>query len=95
MAAPVTPSAARFQVSPPACDRALHRGFCCAEAALVIEVDGGIHHTTEERDAERQAVLEALGLIVLRFTNENVSEQLEETLMQIDEVLQAVVDASG
>ncbi|HOA24696.1 MAG TPA: endonuclease domain-containing protein [Aggregatilineales bacterium] len=41
--------------------------FYCAESALVIELDGGIHCLTEERDAARQEYLESLGLTVLRF----------------------------
>lgn len=63
--------------------------FYCAESALVIELDGGIHCLTEERDAARQEYLESLGLTVLRFTNEDVFKRLEHVLTQIDERLQA------
>lgn len=46
---------------------------------LVIEVDGSIHNQPDVRlnDAERQALLEKDGLIVLRFTNQQVEKNLE------------------
>jgi hypothetical protein len=40
--------------------------------ALVIEVVGGIHTLTYERDAARLAVLRAQGLTVITITNEQV-----------------------
>jgi very-short-patch-repair endonuclease len=46
--------------------------FFCAEARLVIEVDGSIHQYTAEEDKFRQAFLESLNLHVLRFTNDDV-----------------------
>ena len=46
--------------------------FYCAEAALVIEVDGPIHATQKEQDEYRQMILEILGLKVIRFTNYQV-----------------------
>jgi imidazole glycerol-phosphate synthase subunit HisF len=46
---------------------------------LVIEVDGSIHNLPDVRlnDAERQTLLEKDGLIVLRFTNQQVEKNLE------------------
>jgi very-short-patch-repair endonuclease len=43
--------------------------FYCTSAQLVIEVDGGIHATSQAiaYDAERTKVLEARGLKVVRF----------------------------
>ena len=48
--------------------------FFCAKANLIIEVDGSQHFTPEgiAYDAERTAVLQALGYEVLRFSNEDV-----------------------
>jgi very-short-patch-repair endonuclease len=43
--------------------------FFCAEARLVIEIDGSAHRSPNA-DAERQEILETLGLRVLRFTND-------------------------
>ena len=57
--------------------------FYCHEARLAIEVDGGVHDTQKERDAERDAWLAASGLTVLRFENEAVSDRLEGVLREI------------
>jgi very-short-patch-repair endonuclease len=50
--------------------------FYCAEAQLVVEVDGPIHDYTPEEDAIRQEFLESLGLRVIRFTNDDVLHHL-------------------
>jgi very-short-patch-repair endonuclease len=44
--------------------------FFCPQLRLVVEVDGPIHEGRHERDADRTRALEALGLRVLRFSNE-------------------------
>ena len=46
--------------------------FYAAEHRLVVEIDGGIHSTQRKRDLERQALLESLGLRVLRIPAETV-----------------------
>ena len=48
--------------------------FFCVEKNVVIEVDGGIHMTTEqkEHDQFRTEVLNAHGYSVIRYTNEEV-----------------------
>ncbi|MBI5960783.1 MAG: DUF559 domain-containing protein [Chloroflexi bacterium] len=56
--------------------------FFCAEAHLVIEVDGLIHDEPNA-DAERQEILETLGLRVLRFTNEQILKSLKDVVDQI------------
>jgi very-short-patch-repair endonuclease len=48
--------------------------FFCPEVKLCVELDGGIHDSQLERDAERTAQLEARGLRVIRFRNEEVEE---------------------
>lgn len=53
--------------------------FYCAGRMLVVEVDGDSHYTPAGRhhDAVRTRTLEGLGLILLRFTNEDVMRRLE------------------
>ena len=46
--------------------------FYCSELRLVIEIDGDSHAETVEYDAERTEVLHALGLVVVRYTNDDV-----------------------
>jgi very-short-patch-repair endonuclease len=57
--------------------------FYCAKAALVVELDGPIHELQREADAERQAWLEAEGLTVLRFKNDDVLDGLNLVLEAI------------
>lgn len=61
--------------------------FFCTDARLVIEVDGPIHDYSPEGDALRQEFLEGLGLRVLRFTNDEVQQQINSVVGQIEAAL--------
>jgi very-short-patch-repair endonuclease len=61
--------------------------FFCASAHLVIEVDGAIHDYTPEEDAIRQKYLESLGLCVIRFTNDQVFDELDKVIESIRQAL--------
>jgi very-short-patch-repair endonuclease len=52
--------------------------FMCKELMLIIEVDGSIHQLEEinKNDVLRQKELEEAGFTVLRFTNEEVLENI-------------------
>jgi len=52
--------------------------FMCKELMLIIEVDGSIHQLEEitKNDKIRQKALEEAGFTVLRFTNEEVLENI-------------------
>ena len=54
--------------------------FCCMEAMLIVEIDGGQHAIDEERDAARTAYLGSQGYHVVRFWNNEVLENLEGVL---------------
>ena len=60
--------------------------FYCHKASLVIEIDGDSHSRREQKlhDEVRTNEFEALGLKVIRFSN-------EEVLTNIDEVVQRIV----
>ena len=60
--------------------------FYCHKAKLIIEVDGGYHTIPEqyEYDKNRDTDLEELGLKVIRFTNEQVLFEIENTLYIIE-----------
>ena len=65
--------------------------FACLDKNLVVELDGH-HHSlppVSEDDAIRTEYLNEEGYRVIRFTNEQVLQNLEETLSQIHETLQA------
>ena len=57
--------------------------FYCAEHRLVIEVDGPIHAEQAARDQTRTAWLRSQGYQELRFTNEQVSEEMDTVLDKI------------
>jgi very-short-patch-repair endonuclease len=57
--------------------------FYCAQAHLVIEVDGPIHQYQENEDLIRQQYLESQNLKVLRFTNDSVLQNLDDVIKQI------------
>jgi very-short-patch-repair endonuclease len=61
--------------------------FYCHQADLVIEVDGGVHAFQPAADAQREAVLQARGLRILRFTNDQVLKQLPTVLQRIQACL--------
>jgi very-short-patch-repair endonuclease len=58
--------------------------FYCHRAALVIEVDGGVHASQTEYDTERDRVMAAHGLHVLRVSNDSISSDLPGVLKQIE-----------
>lgn len=51
--------------------------FMCKELALIIEVDGKIHKYQKKRDEKRQHRLEGCGFRVIRFSNEDVLNNLD------------------
>ena len=57
--------------------------FYCSSAKLVIEVDGGSHCGKEEYDIQRQNFLERQGLSVLRFSNNELYNQMSKVLDSI------------
>ena len=57
--------------------------FYCHSLRLIIEVDGKIHNKQKEQDLERESILKAKGLQVIRFTNQQVIEDVETVLRAI------------
>jgi very-short-patch-repair endonuclease len=69
--------------------------FYCHGAALVVEVDGGVHLRQAAEDAYRDAVLKELGLKVLRVTDENVLADIEGVLARILDTIGTPLPLSG
>jgi len=63
--------------------------FYCHSVKLVIEVDGGIHRIKDrkEYDILRTNELDQLGVTVIRFTNEEVENNIELVLKKIAAVI--------
>jgi len=70
--------------------------FYCSKADLIIEVDGGIHNNPEvyEHDLNRTAELEKLGIKVIRFTNEEIFNDIDGVLEKIKSYLPDISDSS-
>ncbi|UYZ59908.1 UvrD-helicase domain-containing protein [Hymenobacter latericus] len=65
--------------------------FVCVSAMLIVEVDGAVHGDPEQADYDtgRSYELQELGYRVLRFTNEQVLNDMPKVLVQISEALKA------
>ncbi len=61
--------------------------FTCLDKRLVIEVDGDIHLQTEEYDNARTEFLHDEGFAVIRFTNDEVSSDLNNVLSKVKKTL--------
>ena len=60
--------------------------FYCAQAKLVVEVDGSQHYEADniKKDAERTAYLSSYGLKVIRITNADVNRNFRGVCEYID-----------
>lgn len=59
--------------------------FYCSDALLVIELDGSRHYTEQglAYDRERSAIFESYGILVLRFSNQEIDRNFEEVCHRI------------
>ena len=57
--------------------------FYCHAVGLVVEVDGPVHEQQSDYDVERDRILSARNLHVLRVTNEQVISDLDGVLARI------------
>lgn len=60
--------------------------FYCAEAKLVVEIDGPIHKFQEDYDEQRDFVLKQKGLRILRIKNEELND-IEKVKNKITQAL--------
>ncbi|KJS05019.1 MAG: isoleucyl-tRNA synthase [Flavobacteriales bacterium BRH_c54] len=69
--------------------------FVCLSKNLVIEIDGGYHNEPEVKQADevRTEILNSLGFKVIRFTNEEVINDIENVLLTIKNELIAAASA--
>jgi very-short-patch-repair endonuclease len=57
--------------------------FYCHAAGLIVEVDGVVHQEQIEYDEQRDQILTARGLRILRFRNEACVQDVEGVLASI------------
>jgi len=57
--------------------------FYCHQSKLVIEVDGKIHKYQKEYDYGREAEIEKYGIKIIRFTNDEVINDVDRVIEKI------------
>ena len=67
--------------------------FFCHKAKLIIEIDGSIHNSDENKknDFIKERDLKKLGYTIVRFTNDQVSKQIETVLNKISEIVNIII----
>ena len=71
--------------------------FICLEKGLVIELDGGYHNDSEQKeyDERRKAHLQRLGYTELRFKNEELLCAPDSVIQKITETLEQLPSLQG
>ena len=61
--------------------------FYCHKYKLVIEVDGSVHDNEDVkiRDKERECELESYGLKIIRFSNKDITHNLQTVLIKTEQ----------
>jgi very-short-patch-repair endonuclease len=62
--------------------------FFCADAHLIVELDGGQHAVQAAADAQRTKILEAMGYLVLRYWNNDVMQNIDGVVEDITTTLE-------
>jgi very-short-patch-repair endonuclease len=57
--------------------------FCSPKAKLIIELDGSQHLDQEEYDEERTKYFQSLGYRVIRFWNNQITNEIENVILVI------------
>jgi very-short-patch-repair endonuclease len=69
--------------------------FVCHQAGVIIEIDGGQHHSSSCEEIERTRFLEQEGYRVLRFWNNDVLANLDAVYRIVAEVLRSPSPSMG
>ena len=71
--------------------------FMCKELMLVIEVDGISHHSEEaiKKDELRQKALEAVGFTVLRFTDDEVLNNINAVHSYLEDWIEKKIESKS
>jgi len=57
--------------------------FACMETRLLVELDGSSHEAQQNYDARREEHLRQMGFHVLRFSNDEVTNNVEGVVLAI------------
>jgi very-short-patch-repair endonuclease len=67
--------------------------FFCPKLKLVIEVDGSIHEIPDyqKHDDGRSDLFNDLGITVIRFTNEQIFDEIDTTVREIENIVRQLI----
>lgn len=68
--------------------------FYCYEMKLAIELDGGYHNKSDQKEYDQERIYELgeVGIKVLRFKNEEIENDILSVLEKIEKVLRSLSD---
>ena len=65
--------------------------FYCHEVRLVVEIDGGIHNEKREYDNGRTAEMDKYNITVIRFSNNQIENQIENVIIEIENTVRQLL----
>jgi len=63
--------------------------FFCNELKIAIELDGKIHESQKKYDHEREEVLQTKKLVLLRFKNEEITNNINSFMIKLKRYIDA------
>jgi len=63
--------------------------FYCPELGLIVEIDGGIHEQQKGYDKLRTEILNNLDYRVIRYSNSDVLEKIDEVMQKLSFLLES------
>ena len=69
--------------------------FYCQEIGLAIEVDGNIHDFRYLEDAQRQQEIEKYGVIFIRFSNEEIKNNMFSVILSLESKIEELKAEKG
>ena len=69
--------------------------FYCQEIGLAIEIDGNIHDFRYLEDAQRQQEIEKYGVIFIRFSNEEIKNNMFSVILSLESKIEELKAERG
>ena len=69
--------------------------FYCQEIGLAIEVDGNIHDFRYLEDTQRQQEIEKYGVIFIRFSNEEIKNNMFSVILSLESKIEELKAERG
>jgi very-short-patch-repair endonuclease len=65
--------------------------FYCAEMKFVLEIDGPFHEAQPDYDSSRDLIMKELNLRILRVSNDDVTNRLDDVLQKLLSSMRAIL----